>query len=234
MSVAIDWKKLLPADWWAVLKDEFAQAGDLKAFLEAEMAGGEAIFPLQTQWFRALHESPLAETRVVILGQDPYPTAGHAHGLSFSVDSSLQKLPKSLQNIYRELADDLDVINVNGDLSGWAQQGVLLLNTVLTVREGAANSHQKQGWESITDAIIAEVNDSADSKVFVLWGAHAQKKGRNIDREKHCVIETAHPSPLSAYRGFLGSQPFSQINAYLKQQGKAPIDWRIASHGFDF
>jgi uracil-DNA glycosylase len=164
----------------------------------------------------------------VILGQDPYPTKGHAHGLCFSAMPEVKPLPKSLININKELLEDLGVDNSHtAYLQSWADQGVLLLNAVLTVEEGNANSHQGKGWEIFTDAIIQAINDQKEDVVFILWGAYAQKKGVHIDSSKHHVITSAHPSPLSAYRGFWGSKPFSQTNTYLEQSGKTPINWRI-------
>ena len=164
---------------------------------------------------------------MVILGQDPYPTPGHAHGLCFSVMPGVKPLPKSLVNIFQELDDDLGIKNTNGNLQGWAEQGVLLLNSVLTVECGSANSHQGRGWEMFTDKIISVVNSLERPIVFVLWGAYAQKKGAMIDASRHLVIRSAHPSPLSAYRGFLGSRPFSRINDFLRQQGQAGINWAV-------
>jgi len=166
--------------------------------------------------------------KVVILGQDPYPTVGHAHGLCFSVQPEVKPLPKSLLNINKELYDDCGIDNAHtGYLMPWATQGVLLLNAVLTVEAGCANSHQGKGWEAFTDAAVAALNDHHDHLVFVLWGSYAQKKGAMIDRQKHTVITSAHPSPLSAYRGFFGSKPFSSINADLVAHGKTPIDWQL-------
>ena len=168
------------------------------------------------------------EVKVVILGQDPYPTLGHAHGLCFSVLPAVNPLPKSLQNINKELYNDCGVDNSHtGYLLPWAKQGVLLLNAVLTVEAGKANAHQGKGWEQFTDKIIELVNNECEHVVFILWGAYAQKKGRHIDITKHLVINDPHPSPLSAYRGFFGSKPFSKTNAYLVSHGKKPIDWQL-------
>lgn len=227
--MTVDLLNALPDDWAAALEPVLQQpkSKDLQAFLQQELAAGKAVFPPQSQWFRGLECSPLEKTRVVILGQDPYPTAGHAHGLSFSVDASLTKLPRSLINIYKELVEDLKVTNTSGDLSAWAEQGVLLLNSVLTVKEGKAGSHQKKGWEEITDAAIAALNEQNRPIVFLLWGAYAQKKGKIIDRSRHKVLESVHPSPLSAYRGFFGSKPFSAINEFLLSQGQTAINWQI-------
>ena len=165
---------------------------------------------------------------MVILGQDPYPTPGHAHGLAFSVLPEVKPLPRSLKNIYKELQDDVGVDNQHsGYLQPWAEQGVLLLNTVLTVEAGNAGSHQKRGWERLTDRVIDTINGQPQPVVFVLWGGHAQKKAERIDSQRHLVIQTAHPSPLSARRGFFGSKPFSKINAFLHEHGRDSIDWQI-------
>ncbi|MDX2503250.1 MAG: uracil-DNA glycosylase [Gammaproteobacteria bacterium] len=199
----------------------------LKAFLRKEKDQGKIILPHSSLWFNALNTTPLEQVKVVILGQDPYPTPGHAHGLCFSVLPDVKPIPKSLINIYKELQDDLGIINDSGHLQSWAQQGVLLLNSVLTVQSGKPNSHQGQGWEQFTDAIINELNNQSRPIAFVLWGSYAQKKGAIIDSNRHFVLRAPHPSPLSAYRGFFGSKPFSQINQFLQQQGQEAIDWRI-------
>mgnify|MGYP006230366909 FL=1 len=160
--------------------------------------------------------------------QDPYPTVGHAHGLCFSVQPNVKPLPKSLLNINKELSDDLGVENHHiGYLQPWAEQGVLLLNAVLTVEAGKTNSHQNRGWEKFTDAVISLIDEQTTNTVFILWGAYAQKKGKMIDRHKHFVIESPHPSPLSAYRGFFGSKPFSRSNDYLVTHHKTPINWQL-------
>ena len=199
----------------------------LDAFLTAEISSGHVILPEQKNWFNALNSTSPHEVKVVILGQDPYPTPGHAHGLCFSVSADVKPLPKSLINIYKELEADTGVVNAHGNLQSWANQGVLLLNSVLTVESGKANAHQGKGWEKFTDKIITVLNDSERAIVFVLWGAYAQKKGAVIDESKHLVIRSPHPSPLSAYRGFFGSKPFSQINAFLREHGQTEIDWGI-------
>jgi len=219
----------LEASWQAALQEEFAAdyMQQLKAFLQAERAAGKVIFPRGSEWFAALNETPLEKVKVVILGQDPYPTPGHAHGLCFSVQPEVA-LPKSLLNIYKELQQDLNIENRSGYLLPWAQQGVLLLNSVLTVEQGRSGSHQGRGWERFTDRVIAVLNEQQKPLVFVLWGAYAQKKGAMIDRQKHRVLTAPHPSPLSAYRGFFGSRPFSQINDFLQQTGQAEIDWALA------
>ncbi len=198
----------------------------LKIFLRHEKNQGKVILPHSSLWFNALNSTPPDKVKVVILGQDPYPTPGHAHGLCFSVLPDVRPVPKSLINIYKELQDDLGIVNHNGHLQSWAEQGVLLLNSVLTVESGKANSHQGQGWELFTDAIINELNNQSRPIAFVLWGAYAQKKGAIIDPQRHFVLRAPHPSPLSAYRGFFGSKPFSQINRFLQQQGQTEIDWR--------
>lgn len=185
------------------------------------------VYPPDTDVFAALHLTPYEKVSVLILGQDPYHELGQAHGLCFSVRPDVA-IPPSLQNIYKELRDDLGcTIPNNGCLTPWAEQGVLLLNAVLTVRAHQANSHQGKGWEYFTDAIIRAVNDKPDRVVFVLWGAYARKKKPLIDVSRHVIIESAHPSPLSVASGFFGSRPFSKINAALHEAGKPEIDWQI-------
>jgi uracil-DNA glycosylase len=185
------------------------------------------VFPPDKEVFAALHLTPYEKVSVLILGQDPYHDVGQAHGLCFSVRPEVA-IPPSLQNIYKELRDDLGCqIPNNGCLTPWAEQGVLLLNAVLTVRAHQANSHQGKGWENFTDAIIRAVNDKPDRVVFVLWGAYARKKAPLIDTSRHIIIQSAHPSPLSASNGFFGSRPFSKINAALRVAGKPEIDWQI-------
>jgi uracil-DNA glycosylase len=218
----------LPPSWQPHLAAEFAQPyiAKLEAFLAAERAA-HTIFPPPTQVFRALEMTAFERTSVVILGQDPYHGAGQAHGLAFSVQPGV-KPPPSLLNMYKELEADLGLPRPStGFLEPWAKQGVLLLNTALTVREGQANSHAKQGWERLTDAIISAVANRADPATFVLWGANAQKKTKLIDGSRHTIIQSAHPSPLSAHNGFFGSKPFSRINAALAEQGKPPINWAL-------
>ena len=178
--------------------------------------------------FNALKATALNQIKVVILGQDPYPTQGHAHGLSFSVLPAVKPLPRSLNNIYKELKSDVGIDNKHtGYLQPWAEQGVLLLNTVLSVEEGNANSHQKRGWERFTDEIIKAVNAQDNPVVFILWGAPAQKKAALIDEAKHLIIKSAHPSPLSAKNGFFDSKPFSRSNTFLVEQGRMPINWQL-------
>lgn len=221
----------LEPSWMKVMGDEFEKPymQKLRSFLKAELDSGQKLFPRATDYFAAFKATPFDSVRVVILGQDPYHGDGQAHGLCFSVQPGVVP-PPSLVNIYKELESDLGIPRVReGHLLKWAEQGVLLLNSVLTVRAHQAGSHQKRGWEEFTDRAIRELNDRKDGVVFVLWGAYAQKKGAFIDRTKHLVIESVHPSPLSAMRGFFGSRPFSKINAYLRSKGEPEIDWRLDS-----
>jgi uracil-DNA glycosylase len=184
------------------------------------------IFPKGNEIFRAFDACTFDNLKVVILGQDPYPTRGHAHGLCFSCDASVRPLPKSLQNIFKELQDDLGVTPPqNGDLNHWAEQGILLLNSILTVSEGQPLSHAKRGWEEFTDAVIETINNEKSGVIFVLWGSPAQAKAARVDVNKHHVLRAPHPSPLSAHRGFFGSKPFSHINSILEQQGRTPVKW---------
>jgi len=193
----------------------------------AEQRKQVTVFPPDAEVFAALHLTPFEQVKVLILGQDPYHDDGQAHGLCFSVRPGIA-IPPSLLNIFKELRSDLGCkMPNNGSLTHWATQGVLLLNTVLTVQAHQANSHQGKGWEMFTDAVISAVNAQVDLVVFVLWGANARKKLTLIDTSRHVVIESPHPSPLSAHRGFFGSRPFSQINAALRNAGKAEIDWQI-------
>ncbi|QGX62791.1 uracil-DNA glycosylase [Alteromonas mediterranea] len=189
---------------------------------------GSVIYPPQPDVFNALKYTPLDKVNVVILGQDPYHGPNQAHGLCFSVQAGV-KTPPSLKNMYKELLTDIDgfVEPNHGTLTPWAEQGVLLLNTVLTVEQGKAHSHAKWGWETFTDKVIDVVNANCENVVFLLWGSHAQKKGKHINREKHKVLHAPHPSPLSAHRGFLGCKHFSQTNEYLVEKGKTPINWQV-------
>lgn len=215
--------------WRDALGPEFEKPymKGLMAFLEGEIQAGKDVFPARDRWFAALEATSLANVRCVVLGQDPYPTPGNAHGLSFSVQPGVA-VPRSLRNIYKELESDLGIPQAShGDLRSWAKQGVLLLNDTLTVESGNAGSHQKQGWNQFTDRVIELLNERRAGVVFILWGAFAQKKGRRIDRERHLVLESAHPSPLSARRGFFGSGHFSKANAYLVANGQPPIDWAL-------
>jgi len=199
----------------------------LEAFLLSEQSAGKTIYPAGRNYFAALDHTSVDQVKVVILGQDPYHGEGQAHGLSFSVKPGV-KVPPSLRNIFKEQAEDLHIDQPNnGYLLPWAEQGVLLLNAVLSVEKGAAGSHQGKGWEIFTDKIIELLNRECEALVFMLWGAGAEKKGAQIDRKKHLVLEGPHPSPLSAYRGFLGCKHFSKANAYLKAHGKAPINWQL-------
>ena len=216
--------------WKEALQEEWAKPymQELVLFLDEQSVGGKRILPPKARWFEALNAVGLDEVKVVILGQDPYPTVGHAHGLCFSVLPEVKPLPKSLININKELLDDCGVDNSHtGFLLPWAKQGVLLLNSVLTVEAGKAKEKKKKRWEQFTDKIIELVNDECEHVVFILWGAYAQKKGKNIDVSKHLVLNDPHPSPLSAYRGFWKSKPFSKTNTYLINHGKKPIEWQL-------
>lgn len=228
-----DDEETIAADWAAALGPALADPAlvRLDASLRAAEARGAAIFPPRGMRLRALSLTPLETVRVVILGQDPYHGAGQATGLAFSTPDSIP-LPPSLRNIFRELVDDIGCpMPGSGDLAPWARQGVLLLNTCLTVEEGRAASHSGQGWEALTDAVVQVIADSGEPCVFILWGSHAQAKAARIPgirASRHLVIESPHPSPLSAYRGFLGSRPFSRANAFLEKNGRGTIDWCLA------
>lgn len=200
---------------------------DTMAYVAAERAAGKEIYPPEHDVFNAFRYTPFEQVKVVILGQDPYHGPNQAHGLCFSVQPGVP-VPPSLVNMYKELAQDIAGFQIpqHGYLKSWADQGVLLLNTVLTVERGQAHSHAKLGWETFTDRVIAAVNEHRQGVVFLLWGAHAQKKGRIIDRQRHHVLTAPHPSPLSAHRGFLGCRHFSQTNQLLAQQNLAAIDWQ--------
>lgn len=213
--------------WKQHLNQEFGQPymADLKKFLKNEMDKKKTIYPKAANFFKAFDATPFDDVKVVILGQDPYHGPGQAHGLSFSVPQGVP-VPPSLKNIYKEIERDLKVpMPKHGNLEGWAKQGVLLLNATLSVEGGKAGSHQKRGWEQFTDGAIRALNDQREHLVFMLWGSYAQKKGEFIDRKKHLVLTAPHPSPLSAHRGFLGSQHFSKANKYLQAQGLEPVDW---------
>ena len=219
-TVHPQWKELLTD----VLSSDSAQ--ELTTFISREREQF-AVYPPDDQVFAALSYFSPTETSVVILGQDPYHEHGQAHGLSFSVQPNVA-IPPSLRNIFAERENDIGLQPpVHGTLTQWAQQGVLLLNTSLTVREGVAGSHAKKGWEAITDQIIRTVNDNTERCVFILWGAHAKAKRKLITQGHHAVLEAPHPSPLSAYRGFFGSSPFSRTNALLQEAGRAPINWNL-------
>ncbi len=217
----------ITSSWLIHLKEEFSKDYMLKLrkFLLEEKMKNKTIFPPSKQIFSALNLTPFENVKVVILGQDPYHGVGQANGLCFSVTRDT-RLPPSLKNIYKELSADLKIKQpIHGDLSSWAKQGVLLLNNVLTVEEGLAASHQGRGWETFTDFIIRILSEKKMHLVFILWGSMAQKKGSVIDEKKHHIIQSVHPSPLSAHRGFFGSRPFSKTNSYLQSKGIGPIDW---------
>ena len=219
----------LEESWKKALLNEFEQPyfSALSAFVRQEYASQpNSIFPDGKYIFRALDLCPLDQVKVVILGQDPYPTKGHAHGLCFSVEEHVKPLPKSLQNIYKELFNDIGKpISSNGSLVSWAEQGVLLLNSVLTVVEGKPESHAGKGWERFTDAVIKVLAEQKKEIVYLLWGSKAQQKAGFVDQTENLVLTSVHPSPLSAHRGFFGSGHFSKTNAYLTEKGKAPINW---------
>ncbi|WP_173916357.1 uracil-DNA glycosylase [Halobacillus sp. Marseille-Q1614] len=215
-------------DWSDVLQAEMEKPYylALREELKKEYAA-EKIFPDMYDIFAAFHHTSFEETKVVIIGQDPYHGDGQAHGLSFSVQKGVA-LPPSLKNIYKELEDDLGIRPPShGNLTSWAKQGVLLLNNVLTVRAHQAHSHRNLGWERFTDQVIHLLNERERPVVFMLWGKPAQKKASAVDTSKHCVIQSAHPSPLAAYKGFFGSRPFSKANQFLQEQGEEPVDWAI-------
>src|SRR5690348_9030208 len=219
----------LHESWLGPLRGEFDEPymADLKRFLVAQRQAGKQIFPKTTEWFRALDLTPLEKVRVVILGQDPYHGERQAHGLCFSVQPGVRP-PPSLVNIYKELESDVGIKpRRHGFLEHWARQGVLLLNSVLTVEMGLAASHRERGWERFTDRIIEQVNAKAEPVVFMLWGSYAQKKAAMVDTSRHLVLKAAHPSPLSAHGGFFGCRHFSKANAFLESRGLPPIDWAL-------
>jgi uracil-DNA glycosylase len=221
----------LEPSWLQVLGDEFDKDYmiQLKKFLKEEKEARKIIYPKGSDIFNAFWKTPFKDVKVVILGQDPYHGLNQAHGLSFSVQKGVA-VPPSLQNIYKELATDIPGFKIprTGDLTEWAEQGVLLLNATLTVRAAEAGSHQKKGWEKFTDTVIKKISDEKKGVVFILWGNYAQSKSVLIDESKHLVIKSTHPSPLAVSRGgFFGSKPFSKTNAYLEKQGEKPIDWQI-------
>ena len=220
---------MLEQSWMALLGQELEKPymQQLRAFLRAQKDERKVIYPKTENVFQAFALTPFDKVKVVILGQDPYHGAGQAHGLCFSVQPGV-KCPPSLVNIYKELKADLGIQpSINGCLIPWAEQGVLLLNSVLTVESGQAGSHQGKGWELFTDKVIEILNTQKKGLVFLLWGAYAQRKGQFIDTGKHCVLQSTHPSPFSAHQGFLGSKPFSKTNRYLEAQESPPIDWQI-------
>jgi uracil-DNA glycosylase len=216
--------------WLNVLEGEFDKdyMVKLRQFLKQEKEAGQVIYPRNADIFAAFNKTPFDKLEVVILGQDPYHGANQAHGLSFSVQKGIP-IPRSLQNIYKELMTDIPGFKMpsHGNLSEWAEQGVLLLNASLTVRAATAGSHQKRGWETFTDTVIKTISDKKEGIVFILWGAFAQAKAELIDQKKHFIIKSPHPSPFSADRGFFGSKPFSKTNEILRKEGKKEIDWQI-------
>jgi len=221
----------LDPSWKSVIKKEFSQdyMKQLREFLMAEKKAGKCIFPKEDEYFNAMNFTPFDKVKVVILGQDPYHGPKQAHGLSFSVQPGV-KIPPSLKNIYKEIEQDLGIQQPDhGCLETWAKQGVLLLNSVLTVTQGQAGAHQGKGWEMFTDNIIKKLSEQREKIVFMLWGSYAHKKGQVIDTKKHLVLKSPHPSPLSAYRGFFGCQHFSKSNQYLEAQGAEPINWELPS-----
>lgn len=220
---------ILEKSWKEVLEQEFSKPymNDLRRFLKDEQQQHQ-VFPANKLIFNAFEHTPFQEVKVVILGQDPYHNVGQAHGLSFSVQQGVA-IPPSLRNMYTELSTDIEGFNIpkHGTLTKWADQGVLLLNAVLTVRAHIAASHQKRGWEIFTDTVIKELSNKRENIVFILWGNYAKQKIKLIDTTKHFVITSAHPSPLSAHNGFFGSKPFSKTNKYLIDHNKSPIDWSL-------
>lgn len=220
----------IEASWKEALEEEFGKPyfEELTQFVKEEYTSGAVVYPPPKAIFRAFDLTPFKEVEVVILGQDPYHGAGQANGLSFAVNEGV-RLPPSLQNIFKEISSDLAVpfeaLAKKGDLTHWAKQGVLLLNATLTVRGSTPGSHQGKGWELFTDAAIKALSEQREHIVFILWGNYARQKGAHIDRSKHCIIESPHPSPFSAYNGFFGSKPFSKANEYLKSVGKKPVNW---------
>lgn len=219
----------LEESWRQALAPEFTSGymQALKEFLLQEKEAGKRIFPKGSEYFRALDLTPLDDVKVVILGQDPYHGYGQAHGLCFSVQPGV-RIPPSLVNIYKELETDLGIPPArHGFLESWARQGVLLLNSVLTVEEGRAAAHQGRGWERFTDAVIRAVNERCEHVVFMLWGSYAQRKASFVDTSRHLVLKAPHPSPLSAHNGFFGCRHFSKANEWLERQGRAPVDWRL-------
>jgi uracil-DNA glycosylase len=219
----------LEKSWKERLKNEFSKPyfENLTLFLDNEYAKQEdAIFPSENSIFKAFNECKFDHVKVVIIGQDPYPTRGHANGLCFSVDEEVKPFPKSLVNIFKEIEFDLGIpFPLNGNLERWAKQGVLLLNSVLTVREGEAGSHAKKGWECFTDEVITQLNAKKQNVVYLLWGSKAHEKGSGIDISKNLVLKSVHPSPLSSYRGFFGCKHFSKTNEYLKSKNIDEIIW---------
>ena len=220
----------MQASWKKRLEEEFDKPymTHLKQFLLDQKKKGKMVYPPGPRIFSAFDETPFEKVKVVLLGQDPYHGPGQAHGLAFSVQPGV-RFPPSLRNILKELHDDVGCeIPKNGNLDKWADEGVLLLNAVLTVEAGKAGSHQGKGWEQFTDAAIRHLNDEKENLVFILWGSYAQKKAAFVDKKKHLILQSVHPSPLSSHRGFFGSKPFSKTNKYLESHGIKPIDWSLA------
>lgn len=219
----------LAKNWQNILKNEFDQTyyHDLSNYLAQQAQLKQIVYPSDDDIFNAFNLTSFKKVKVIIIGQDPYHGAGQAHGLSFSVPTGV-KIPPSLKNIYKELSSDLNMdLPATGDLSKWAKQGVLLLNSTLTVAAKQPASHQKKGWEVFTDRVIQLLSQKKENLIFILWGSPAQKKAKLIDAKKHLILKSVHPSPLSSYRGFFGSKPFSKTNQYLKQKNISPIDWRL-------
>lgn len=219
----------LEAGWKEALAASFSDPRmiALKDFLRSEKASGQTVYPPASRMFAAFDSTPWDKVRVVILGQDPYHGPGQANGLCFSVNPGVP-IPPSLLNIYKEIENDLGIPRPShGDLTSWAEQGVLLLNATLSVRAHQAGSHQKKGWEEFTDDVVARLNEEKSGLVFMLWGSYARKKGAIIDRSRHTVLQAPHPSPLSAHRGFFGCGHFSKVNEVLQAQGRPPIDWGV-------
>lgn len=223
----------LHESWLNILNDEFEKPymTELRQFLLEEKQSGKTIFPPGQQIFYAMDRTPFDQVKVVILGQDPYHGPGQAHGLCFSVQPGVDP-PPSLVNIYKEMESDLGLAPPgHGCLNSWADQGILLLNAVLTVEARKAGSHQGRGWEKFTDRVIRELEEQRENLVFILWGSYARKKGSFIRKDRHLVIESPHPSPLSSYRGFFGSKPFSRTNEYLQSTGQEPVNWQLPAKG---
>lgn len=221
-------KEILHNDWQSLLEKEFSKPyyQELRTFLKQEYENA-TVFPPMDSIYQALHNTSFSDVKVVILGQDPYHGEGQAHGLSFSVQPAV-KIPPSLRNIFKELAHDQEIaLPSHGYLDKWSKQGVLLLNTVLTVRQGEANSHRKKGWETLTNEIIRLLGEREQPTVFILWGKPAEAKRAFINENVHCILTAPHPSPLSAYKGFFGSKPFSKANAFLRSEGLKEVDWSL-------
>ncbi|WP_457558020.1 uracil-DNA glycosylase [Candidatus Harpocratesius sp.] len=215
-----NWKRLVPF----FSSDTYER---IEKFLQIEQNQGKSILPTHDNIFNAFILTPFEKVKVVLLGQDPYPSPQHAHGLAFSIPKTTQDIPPTLKNIFKELKSDIGNDAPHGNLEHWAQQGVLLLNTALTVEEGKSNSHQSIGWKILTKEVLTLVSQKKKHCVFILWGNNARKYRKILTNPEHLIIESPHPSPLAAYRGFFGSKPFSKTNTYLKENGLIPIDWKI-------